>query len=137
VQRTAAAQLGSVRARSLLDAQRPPTVIVSPNSTSRWRILADGAVQHSTDTGATWEVQPTGVAVMLTAGASPAPSICWLVGPQGIVLLSIDGRSWRRVAFPETVDLASVRATDDKTATVDTADGRTLGTTDGGLTWTR
>ena len=75
--------------------------------------------------------------VMLTAGASPAPSICWLVGRQGIVLLSTDGRTWRRVAFPETADLSSVRATDDKSATVNTSDGRAFRTTDGGRTWTR
>src|SRR6185436_5741143 len=111
--------------------------IVSSNPASRWRILANGGVQHSTDSGATWEVQSTGVTVMLTAGASPAPSICWLVGPQGIVLLSTDGRSWRRIAFPESADLTSVRATDDKSATVNTADGRAFSTTDGGQTWKR
>ena len=75
--------------------------------------------------------------VRLTAGASPAPSICWLVGPQGIVLLTTDARSWRRIAFPEAVDLVSVRASDDKIATVSTADGRAFSTTDGGQTWTR
>ena len=98
--------------------------------------MANGAVQHSTDSGSTWEVQSTGVTVMLTAGASPAPSICWLVGREGIVLLSTDGRSWRHITFPETADLAAVRATDDKSATVNTSDGRAFSTTDGGQTWT-
>jgi hypothetical protein len=133
---TAAAE--SVNARALLlEARRPPAPIVSSNASSQWRILANGAVQHSTDSGSTWAVQQTGVSAMLTAGASPAPAICWLVGPEGIVLLSTDGRSWRRVAFPETVDLAAVRATDDKSATVITSDGRAFTTTDGGQTWTR
>jgi len=138
VQRTAAGRSGSANAASLLlGARRLQTVIVSPNRTSQWRILANGAVQHSTDDGITWEVQATGAPVMLTAGASPAPSICWLVGPQGIVVLSTDGRSWRRVAFPESVDLTSVRATDDRSATINTSDGRAFSTTDGGQTWTR
>ena len=138
VRRTAAAQLGSANAQALLvDALRSTTLIVSSNPNSRWRIMASGAVQHTTDSGSTWEVQSTGVTVTLTAGASPAPSICWLVGPDGIVLLSTDGRSWRRIAFPEAADLASVRATDDRSATVTTSDGRAFRTTDGGQTWTR
>jgi hypothetical protein len=137
VRRTTAAA-ASVNARALLlEARRSATLIVSSNASSQWRILANGAVQHSTDSGLTWEVQQTGVSVMLTAGTSPSPAICWLVGPQGIVLLSTDGRSWRRVAFPETADLVSVLATDDKIATVITSDGRGFTTTDGGQTWTR
>jgi photosystem II stability/assembly factor-like uncharacterized protein len=51
------------------------------------------------------------------------------------VLLSTDGRSWRRVAFPEMADLAAVQAADAQTANVTTADGRMFRTTDGGLTW--
>jgi hypothetical protein len=138
VQRNAAAQLESANARNLLlQARRLPMVVVSTNPASQWRILANGTVQHSTDGGATWEMQPTGVTAMLTAGASPAPSICWLVGPQGMILLSTDGRSWRRVAFPESDDLTSVHAIDDKSATVTTSGGRAFSTSDGGRTWQR
>src|SRR5207302_7043532 len=95
--------------------------IVSADTRSRWRIIAGGAVQRSTDSGSTWETQLTGVSVTLVAGASPSPPVCWLVGPGGIVLLQTDGRSWRRIAFPEPADLASIRASDGKTATVTTA----------------
>jgi photosynthesis system II assembly factor YCF48-like protein len=138
VQRTASGALGSANARALmLDARPSATLIVSSNASSRWRILANGAVQHSTDGGSTWEMQSTGVTVTLAAGVSPAASICWLVGPEGIVLLSTDGRTWRRLAFPETANLTSVRATDDKRATVYRSDGRAFSTTDGGQTWTR
>jgi photosystem II stability/assembly factor-like uncharacterized protein len=94
-------------------------------------------VQRSTDGGSTWQTQETGAAVTLTAGASPTPLVCWLVGPAGTVLLSTDGRSWQRLAFPEAANLASVTATDDKTATVTATDGRRFSTTDGGLTWAR
>jgi photosystem II stability/assembly factor-like uncharacterized protein len=52
-------------------------------------------------------------------------------------LLSIDGRSWRRVTFPETVDLRAVTAADVDNATVTTADGRVFVTVDGGQTWSR
>ena len=138
VRRTAVASPLAANARAFLaDVRASTPPIVSPNLTSQWRLLANGAVQHSTDSGLTWEVQSTGVTAMLTAGASPAPAICWLVGREGIVLLSTDDRTWRRVAFPETADLSSVRATDDKSATVITSDGRAFKTTDGGQMWTR
>jgi hypothetical protein len=116
------------------------TVIVSPNPARRWRIVPGGpggAVQRSTDGGSTWHTQETGASVTLAAGASPTPSVCWLVGPAGAVLRSTDGRSWQRLAFPEAANLVSVTATDGKTATVTAADGRTFSTTDGGLTWLR
>jgi hypothetical protein len=112
-------------------------VVVSPNPGSRWRILPGGGVQRSADGGATWETQSTGISGTLSAGTSPSPSVCWLVGAGGLVLLSADGRSWRRVDFPETVELVAVRATDDQGATVTTADGREFVTQDGGRTWTR
>ena len=115
----------------------PETVIVSSNPASRWRILPGGAVQRSADGGATWQMQNTGVSQTLSAGSSPSPSVCWLVGPAGIVLLSTDGRTWKRVAFPEAVPLAAIRATDAETATVTTADGREFVTDDGGRTWSR
>jgi photosystem II stability/assembly factor-like uncharacterized protein len=63
--------------------------------------------------------------------------VCWLVGRAGTVLLSTDGRSWQRLAFPEAVNLVSVTATDTKTATVTASDGRRFSTTDGGVTWAR
>jgi photosystem II stability/assembly factor-like uncharacterized protein len=40
-----------------------------------------------------------------------------------------------RVAFPYRTDFVSIRATDDRRATVITIDGRTLQTEDQGATW--
>jgi hypothetical protein len=110
-------------------------IIVSSNPASRWRIAA-GGVQHSADGGATWRTEEVGPGASLTSGYSPSPSVCWLIGRAGNVFLSTDGRTWRRLPFPETVDLISVAAADDKSATVTAADGRTFRTTDGGETWT-
>lgn len=120
-------QFGAVASQAL---------IISTDSRSRWLIGANGVVQHSTNGGSTWDMQQTGASVTLTAGAAPSPSICWLVGPGGIVLLSTDGRSWRALPFEQKIDLVSVRASDDKSATVTAAGGRTFTTTDGGRTWT-
>ena len=61
--------------------------------------------------------------------------MCWLVGRDGIVLLTTDGCQWRRVTLLEAVDLIAVQATDERTASVTTADMRTVRTEDGGATW--
>jgi len=113
------------------------TEIVSPDPSSRWRLGGAGALQRSVDGGASWTSAATGVAVDLTSGVAPSPSVCWIVGRAGTVLLTTDGETWRRLAFPERVDLAGVRATDARRAAVTTADGRVFATTDGGLTWDR
>jgi hypothetical protein len=116
----------------------PLPEIVSTNPASRWRITrTPGLLQHSTDGGATWEPQQTNFAVELTAGYSPQPSICWMVGRAGTVLLTTDNRTWRRVSFPEQADLVAVTATDKDTATVTTRDGAKFSTSDGGVTWDR
>jgi hypothetical protein len=113
------------------------SVIVSSNPATRFRLIPGGGVQRSADGGSTWRTEITGATETLTAGASPSPSVCWLIGPSGMVLLSTDGRPWRRLAFPEAVDLRSVSATDNESATVTTTDGRAFTTTDGGQTWSR
>jgi len=116
---------------------RQEIVIASPDSLTQWRIATGGSVQRSTDGGITWETQDTGAAVTLTAGVSLSPSVCWFVGPGGIVVITTDGHSWERLSFPEVVDLVAIRATDDKRATVTAADGRRFTTTNRGQTWVR
>jgi photosystem II stability/assembly factor-like uncharacterized protein len=58
-----------------------------------------------------------------------------VVGRAGTVLLTTDGRRFRRIPFPASADLVSVRATDARSATVVGTDGRTFTTADGGATW--
>ena len=114
---------------------QPGVVVRSPDGSTQWRIIKPGSVQRSNDAGATWETQVDGVNAVITSGAAPSNSVCWLVGKSGVVLQSTDGRSWRRVRFPRAVDLISVVATDATTATVTTAAGRSFTTTDGGRNW--
>jgi Photosynthesis system II assembly factor YCF48 len=123
-------------ARSALSANIAAPDIVSPDPAIRWRILG-AAVQHSSNGGSTWEAAPVGIAAEMTAGAAPAATVCWLVGRNGVVLLTTDGRTWRRVPFPEMTDLSAVRAVDagGRVASVSTTDGRTFVTTDAGATW--
>jgi len=110
--------------------------IVSPDPAVRWRI-AGAAVQHSVDGGSTWNAVTVSGAAELTAGTAPATTVCWLVGRAGVVLLTTDGRTFRRLPFPEMTDLSGVRTVDagGRVASVSTADGRTFVTTDAGASW--
>jgi hypothetical protein len=110
--------------------------IVSSDRTTQWRIDANGKVEHSADSGASWETQETGTNLAAVAGSSPSSSVCWLVGRAGLVLITIDsGRSWRRLPFPFVTDLVSVRATDAQAATITSVDGRMFTTPNAGQTW--
>jgi hypothetical protein len=95
---------------ALATARAVVPVIASPDSPRRWR-LAGAVVQYSTDGGSTWTDVFTASAP-LTAGTAPASSVCWIVGRGGVVLKTIDGRTFSRLQFPEAVDLATVGATD-------------------------
>jgi hypothetical protein len=111
-------------------------VTVRTVASIQWRIHASGTVERSIN-GAGWEpvlLDPPGLRI--SNGTAPLPQVCWLVGSQGVVLLTTDGRLFSRLQFPETVDLASVRATNARVATVVATDGRRFSTTDAGRTWT-
>jgi len=109
--------------------------ISSPGAAFRWRIGSAGSVEFSTDAGTTWELRPTGVEADLTAGTAPGGTVCWVVGRGGTVLLTTDGRQFRRLMFPVAADLAAVQAIDARSATVTAADGRRFRTMDAGATW--
>lgn len=136
-----AARREAVNERSLALAKSafvaPLTEIISPDRSVRWRPGASGRIQRSTDGGATWTTQSSGVTEDLVAGSAPSSTACWIVGRRGTVLLTADGVQWRRTAFPEPVDLIGVQAADLATATVTTADGLRFRTADGGQTWIR
>lgn len=121
-------------ARTALTAATP-ALVASPGAESVWRIGEGGFLARSTDAGKTWQPQRTGVTADLTAGHALSPSVCWIVGKAGIVLLTTDGEAWVSRPLPEPVDLTAVEAVDTLTATVTAADGRRFVTTDGGITW--
>ena len=110
------------------------TEVISPDPMVRW-LIRGSTVQRSADGGNQWETQSTGTAAELTAGSAPSASVIWIVGRGGTVLLSTDGRNWRRVPFPEITDLSDVHARDARSVSVTTADGRPFSTTDAGTTW--
>ena len=101
----------------------------------RWHILPTRVVERSTDGGTSWEPLVIDPPAAVTGGVAASNTTCWLIGPKGVVLRSVDGVHFDRVTFPESVDLVSIRSTGAATASVTTADGRVFITIDGGLTW--
>ncbi|OFW46878.1 MAG: hypothetical protein A3J29_20100 [Acidobacteria bacterium RIFCSPLOWO2_12_FULL_67_14b] len=117
--------------------QRALGEVVGADGSRRWRAGARAAVEYSDDGGRTWQPVSPPIEAEITASASPSPTICWLVGRAGVVLLTIDGRTFSRIPSPDTADLIAVTATDARSATVTTSDGRSFRTDDAGKTWRR
>jgi hypothetical protein len=109
--------------------------IVSPDPARRWRIVLAERVERTTSAGSRWDAAEMNAPATFTAGASPAPTVCWLVGRAGAVRLTTDGIRFDAIVFPESVDLVSVSATSATSAIVTTADGRAFRTDDRGVTW--
>jgi hypothetical protein len=138
----ATASQESDRARTLASGARSVTAaplfeILSPDPATRWRVVGTGQVERSTTRGAQWERATLPESVTLTGGASPSPSICWLVGRSGAIYVTTDGLRFMKVPFIDRSDFVSIQATDARRATVVTIDGRTMRTDDQGAIWTR
>jgi photosystem II stability/assembly factor-like uncharacterized protein len=113
----------------------PHVIVSSPDPSVRWR-LSGTFVERSKDGGGTWQRQTTATNAVLAAGSAPSPTVCWIVGQAGTVIVTTDGETWRRLTFPDPqADFTSVAATDGTHATVTAADGKTYVTADGGTTW--
>jgi len=123
-----------------LDAVAGLTFDVTVNDQkARWRVVEGRLVQRSLDQGRSWSTQYAIDAGpgRINAGICPTAAVCWLAGRSGLVLRTIDGQSWQRLAFPQDIELTSVSSTDERTATVIAADGRRFVTSDSGRTWVR
>jgi hypothetical protein len=110
-------------------------IIAAPQGTAEWRIGAAGLVEHSSDAGATWTLQSTGVVADLLAGSALSDKVCWIVGRAGTILRTTDGGDhWSKLPPPIVDDFASVFAVNARQAIVSPANG-TYQTKDGGATW--
>jgi hypothetical protein len=99
---------------------------------SRWRVV-DGRVERGAPAGSEWTAIPTDQPVTAVAGVNA--QVAWAVGRGGLVLRTLDGRTWTRTAAPATDDLAGVTADDARSATVRSVAGTLYRTIDGGATW--
>jgi photosystem II stability/assembly factor-like uncharacterized protein len=126
---------GASRIAVVAAALPPSVVIASPDPAVWWRIGPAGTIERSADARRSWERQASGVRAALVAGSASSETTCWVVGVQGTILRTTDGRTWLIVNPPVLVDFVSVSARDALVATVVAADGRQFTTTDGGRTW--
>ncbi len=111
------------------------TIVRSPNPQVLWRVSSGRYVERSTDAGATWRAQWTGVNAHVVAGSAPSADTCWLVGNGGIVLLTKDGTRWHTLEPPANTDFVAVSASNAASATITSTDGRKFETSDGGKHW--
>jgi hypothetical protein len=131
---SSAAMTESVMVQSA-DDRSARTLVRSPDPDVLWRISSGRFVERSKDAGATWRVQWTSANARVVAGAAPSVETCWLVGRNGIILLTTDGKKWKTIAPPAEADFVEVEATDASSATVTTTDDRKFTTSDGGKRW--
>jgi hypothetical protein len=115
--------------------QSPAPVIQTPDAGVQYRIPAAGVVERSSDGGATWQGQRVKANAEILAGAAPSENVCWLVGRGGVILMTSDGKHWKKIPSPAVVDFVGVTAADASFATVTAADERKFSTQNGGLTW--
>lgn len=111
------------------------TVIDTPIPAIKWRITTAGFVERSEDGGATWKGQEPDSEAHLVAGSAPTDKVCWLVGGEGIILVTKDATNWKKISPPVAADLTAVSAKSASAATITTADGRRFSTHNEGKKW--
>jgi hypothetical protein len=110
-------------------------IIPTPDVKILWRLASGGFVERSEDGGATWKGQLPDQNAHFVAGSAPGSRICWLVGDDGIILLTEDASNWQVIAPPVNADFVAINARNASTATVTTAVGRRFTTTNRGKSW--
>jgi hypothetical protein len=112
-------------------------LIVAPGFAAMWRTGPGGLLEFSSDKGASWSRQPSGVHVDLLTGSAVSDKTCWIAGRAGTVLLTTDGGGyWKTLTSPLNDDLGLIRATDALHAKVwNIQRNKAYETKDGGVTW--
>lgn len=114
----------------------PAHIIPTPDVKILWRIASGGFIERSEDGGATWNGTLPSPNAHFVAGSAPSAKVCWLVGDDGIILLTRDAVNWQTIPPPVREDFVAVSARNRSSATVTTADGRKFTTTNQGENWT-
>lgn len=115
-----------------------PLSVPAPGGTTLWRIGRAGMIQRSSDSGATWSIQPSGIIADLLAGSAYNDQVCWLVGRAGTILRTTDGgATWQKITAPTNVDLVSIFAINAQSATITDDAAHSFQTSSAGARWSR
>ncbi len=107
---------------------------------SRWTISSDGQLQHSTDSGKTWQAVVVTENATFRALSANGPDL-WVGGASGLLYHSTDaGAHWIQVKPTAaeatlTADIAAIEFVDVRQGKITTSIGEVWITTDGGQTW--
>ncbi len=135
VAKETAAQGGNAAALEAIGGMPGATLIHTPDPTIEWRIASAGFVERTEDGGATWQGMLPSPDAQLLAGVAPTPKVCWLVGRNGLILLTRDAKTWTRIPAPDQVDFVGISAKDASSATVTSASGAKFSTKNAGKSW--
>jgi photosynthesis system II assembly factor YCF48-like protein/putative zinc finger protein len=111
-----------------------------PSPLSRWTISSDGQLQHSVDSGISWQPVVVAEKASFRALSSNGPDI-WVGGTSGLLYHSTDaGVHWNQIkpSSPDatlTADIAAIEFTDLRHGKITTATGESWLTEDAGQSW--
>ena len=107
---------------------------------ARWTISSNGQLQHSVDSGKTWQAVVVAENATFRALSANGPDL-WVGGASGLLYHSTDaGAHWTQVkpAVADatlTADIAAIEFIDVRQGKITTSTGEVWITTDGGQTW--
>lgn len=113
------------------------SVVAAPGGKSQWILGRNGVILRAVPGRKRPIHQNSGVLSHLYAGSAPSEQVCWVVGADGTVLLTLDsGGHWKKVSSPTGADLGGVFAVDAQHALIwDAQNRQSYETDDGGATW--
>ena len=129
-----APSVAGANARAMRKAIAAPAFEVTASGV-RVRVIS-GRFERSSDGGATWTTERTGVTTRVLSGDCPTTEVCWLAGDAGQVFVRAAGGTWADRPIAESaVGIVLIKTSSSEAATATLADGRRFSTTDGGRTW--
>lgn len=105
------------------------------NTSFGWVVGSNGSILRTTDSGATWTRQKSGVNVLLTGLAVLDKNTVWATGASGTLLFTKDGgETWNRRDINSRVGISDIFFLDSEQGWA-VGYGTILSTRDGGRTW--
>lgn len=107
------------------------------NASQGWAVGPSGIILHTSDGGATWQPQASGVTTSLHEVQLVDANDGWIVGDNGAILHSANGgQNWQPQTSPVRVDFTTLSFVNRSHGWIGLPDG-VLRTLDGGATWTK